>query len=228
MAQIEFDRYRNLADKKVISTMELQQKEAMLVAKKQVIPQMENTIIGHQNSMLAKNKELSEIDNQIAEEEKRFVQALNSFISDGENWRKQYVLSASSEGVVIFGSFLQENQIITAGQELFYINPNDDSYYGEMLIPQHSSSKIERSQKVLIKVRSYPYQEYGYLEGRIDYISDIPLKDSVFFSRVELIRTPTDSVIKLKPGIYADAEIITEDMSIFKRIWLNVTRSLKM
>mgnify|MGYP003574874347 CR=1 FL=1 len=34
-------------------------------------------------------------------------------------------------------------------------------------------------------------------------------------------------MIKLKPGMLADADIITEDQSILKRIWFNLTENLK-
>lgn len=227
LAEQEFERYEILAKKKIISPSELQQKEALFLSKQQVIPQVENLAIANQGNLLAKNKELSELENQILEEEKKFVQSLNSFISDAENWKKRYVLTASIAGILIYGSFLQENQYVTAGQELFYVNPGSNEFYGELLIPQHHSSKVRKDQDVLIKVRSYPYQEYGYLHGKVDYISDIPIQDSVFFSRVKLMRSDQDSVIKLKPGIFAEAEVITEDKSIFKRIWMNLTRSLK-
>ncbi|CDS92799.1 HlyD family secretion protein [Sphingobacterium faecium] len=227
LAEEEYAKYQILAEKKVISQLELQQKEALLLAKRQSIPQTENTIIGNQSSRLSKDKEMSEINNQMFEEEKKFYQSLNTFISDAENWKKQYVISSPAKGTLIYGDFLQENQLIKMGEELFYVNANKDDYYGEIMIPQSKSSKVKVGQEVLIKVQSYPYQEYGYLRGRIDYISDIPIRDSVFFSKVILNRNEKDSVIKLKPGILADADIITENQSIIKRIWLNLTKSLK-
>jgi multidrug efflux pump subunit AcrA (membrane-fusion protein) len=227
LAEQEFNRYKALADKKVISPLELQQKEAALLAKKQAIPQMESNIISNRGNLLSKDKELSEINNQIFEEEKKFVQSLNSFISEAENWRKQYVITSPSEGYLIYGGFLQVNQFVKSGDPLFYVDTNKDDYYGEMLIPQSTSSKVKEKQEVIIKVRSFPYQEYGYLKGKIDYISAIPLRDSVFLTKVSLMRADQDSVIKLKPGIIADAEIITEDKSIFYRIWSNLTKSLK-
>jgi len=227
LAEAEYAKYQILADKKVISQLELQQKEALLLAKRQSIPQTENTIINNQSNRLSKDKEMSEINNQMFEEEKKFYQSLNTFISDAENWKKQYVISSTSKGILIYGDFLQENQLVKMGDVLFYVNANKDDYYGEILIPQVKSSKVKVGQDVLIKVQSYPYQEYGYLRGKINYISDIPIKDSVFFSRVILTRNEQDSVIRLKPGILADADVITEDQSIFKRIWLNLTKSLK-
>ena len=227
LAESEFDRYKILAEKKIISPSELEQKEALLLSKQQTIPQIESNIISSQGNLLAKTKELSELDNKILEEEKKFVQSLNSFVSEAEKWKKQYVLTSPSAGKLIYGSFLQENQYVTAGQVLFYVNPGNDEFFGELYIPQNHSSKVKKSQDVLIKVRSYPYQEYGYLHGKIAYISDIPIQDSVFFSSVALIRSSKDSIIKLKPGILAEAEVITEDQSVLSRIWSNLTKSLK-
>ncbi|WP_286754180.1 MULTISPECIES: HlyD family secretion protein [Sphingobacterium] len=228
LAENEFNKYKVLAEKRVISPMELQQKEAALLLKKQSLPQIENYIISNIGSQLAKGKELFEINNEIAEEQKKFTQALNSFISEGENWKKQYIVSSPAEGYLIYGNFLQENQFIKSGDPLFYVNAAKDDYYGEMLIPQSSSARVRVKQDVYIKVRSFPYQEYGYLKGKVDYISDIPLRDSVFLTKVSLIRSDQDSLIKLKPGMMADAEVVTEDRSIFYRIWLNVTKSVTL
>lgn len=227
LAEVEYQKYKALADKKIISSLELHQKEAVLLAKRQSIPQIENNMISNQGNLLAKDKELSEIKNQIFEEEKKFSQSLNSFISEAENWKKQYIISSPSDGYLVYGNFLQENQFIKLGEPLFYVHNEKDDYYGEVFLPQSNTSKVKKDQKVLIKVRSFPYQEYGYLTGKIDYISDIPLRDSVFLTKVKLVRSDQDSIIKLKPGILADAEIITEDKSIFYRIWSNLTKSLK-
>lgn len=227
LAEEEFEKYQFLAQKKIISPSELREKEALLLAKRQTIPQMENNLISYEGNMLSKNRELSDLDNQIDEERKKFKQALNSFISEAETWKRQYVLTSPISGKLIYGSFLQENQQVKNDQPLFYVNPKNEQYYGELLLPQILSAKVRKGQDVMIKVRSYPYQDYGYLNGKIGYVSDIPIQDSVFFAKVILVRSLRDSSIILKPGIYGDAEIITEDKSIFKRIWDNITKSLK-
>jgi hypothetical protein len=227
LAEEEFEKYRLLAEKKVISPAELQQKEALLLAKRQTIPQMENTLISYEGNILSKNKELTDIENLITEEQKKFIQALNSFISEAEDWKKQYVLVSPTKGKLIYGEFLQVNQPISQGQKLFYINPGNEKYYGETILAQDVSAKVKNGQSALIKVRSYPYAEYGYLKGKISYMSDIPIGDSIFFARIDLLRSEQDSLIRLKPGILGDAEIITEDKSIFRRIWDNLTKNLK-
>lgn len=228
LAEQEYAKYKQLADKKIISPLELQQKESALLAKRQVIPQMENTLINNRGSLLSKDKELIELDNQMFEEEKKFVQALNSFISEAENWKKQYVITSLTSGKLIYTSSFQENQMIKIGEELFYVYSSQEDFYGEVYIPQVMSSRVKEKQKVLLRVNGYSHQEYGYLHGKLDYLSDIPVRDSVFFGKVILNRTAQDSLIRLKPGMMAEADIITEDQSIFRRIWNNLTKSLRL
>ena len=227
MAEREYAKYKLLADKKVISQIELEGKELLLLAKRQAIPQTENMIISNQTNRLLKSSQVIELNNEKLDEEKKFFQALNTFISDAEDWRKQYVITSTIAGYLVYGDFLQNNQLVKAGEKLFFVNSKKDDYYGEVMIPQSHSSKVKPGQQVLIKVKGFPYQEYGYLDGRVVYLSDIPLKDSVFISKVTLKRTTADSVIKLKPGMLADAEIVTEDQSIFKRLWFSLTKNLK-
>ncbi|HAL51418.1 HlyD family secretion protein [Sphingobacterium multivorum] len=226
LAEQEYEKYQLLAEKKVISPFELQQKESLMLAKRQMIPQMENNLISYEVNILSKNKELAEIENQIGEEQKKFIQALNSFISEAENWKKQYVMTSPVGGKLIYGEFLQINQQVAIGQKLFYINPKSEKYYGEILLPQLASAKVKKGQKVLIKVNGYPSEEYGYLNGKVKYISDIPIRDSVFFTTISLDTAGFNPLIQLKPGLFGDGMIITEDKSIFRRILNNLTKSL--
>ncbi|MGJ1195099.1 HlyD family secretion protein [Sphingobacterium spiritivorum] len=225
LAEREFEKYKILAEKRVISPMELQKQEALLISKKQAIPLAENNLLNNHSASLARIKELSDLENQISDEKKKFYQSLNSLISEIENWKKQYVLVSPASGYVIYGSSIQENQFLPAATDVFYINSKNETYYGEMQLPQLEFGKIKIGQEVMIKVLGFQYQEYGYLKGRIQSISDIPIKDSLFLSKVSIERTPKDSLIRLRPRLLADVEIITEEQSILKRIWRNLTKN---
>jgi multidrug resistance efflux pump len=228
IAKKQYDKYKILSDKKVISQMEMDQQEALYLAKQQPINTTENLILNNSAAVFARQKEISELENQMDEQRMKFVQSLNSLISDINAWKKLYVISSPTDGKVVFATSLQENQYLEINRELFYINPGNESYFGEMNISQVNMAKIKAGQRVQIRLRSYPSQEFGYLEGKIKSMSAIPIMDSIFLTHVKLIRAPKDSLIHLKPGMIADAEIITEDQSILKRILLNVIKSLNM
>lgn len=104
---------------------------------------------------------------------------------------------------------------------------DQEGYYGTILLPHTTLSKVKEQQKVSIKIRTYPYQGYNELTGKIVHISSKPTQDSLFVIKVSLNQTKQNSVLKLKPGTIADAEIITKDQPIIKRIWANITKSLK-
>lgn len=137
------------------------------------------------------------------------------------------VLTASQNGKVSFAGIIQENQLIALNQEVFYINPGNEKFFGQMSIPQASMGKVKDGQQVLIKLKSYPYEEYGMIRGQINSISDIPYRDSIFLSKVNFnLRGSTDmkKPIHLKQGMMADAEIITQDATILQRITWNLVK----
>jgi len=90
-----------------------------------------------------------------------------------------------------------------------------------MAISQNNIGKVRLGQQVLVKLKGYPFEEFGMIRGRIKYISDIPYKDSVFLSKVDFKTLSASDVkkpIHLKTGMQADAEIITQDATILQRI----------
>ncbi|MDB5022661.1 MAG: hypothetical protein JWP78_416 [Mucilaginibacter sp.] len=87
--------------------------------------------------------------------------------------------------------------------------------------------KVKEGQEVLIKLKSYPFEEYGMIKGRISYIADVPYRDSVFISKVDFkVRKMSDMrmPIHLKQGMMADAEIVTQDATILQRIGRNILK----
>lgn len=227
LATDEYAMHKKLASEKVETPAEFRQQESKYLAKKAPLIQTESALIGLNNDYLAKQKEILELDNEIEQEKFKFIQALNSLISQVEDWKSKYVLTASQAGKVAFANIVQENQVVSTGQQIFYINPGNEQFFGEMSIPQNSMGKVKEGQQVLIKLHSYPFEEYGMLRGRIINISDVPYKDSVFLSRVHFRISKTSDMkrsIHLKQGMLADAEIVTQDVTILQRISRNIIK----
>jgi hypothetical protein len=130
----------------------------------------------------------------------------------------------------VFAGTVQENQVVSPGNNVFYINAGNTDYFGEMSIPQNNSGKVRTGQTVLIKLKSFPFEEYGMIKGKLSYLSDVPYHDSVFLSKVtfKLVKSPDpQKQIHLKEGMNADAEIITEDATILQRITRNLIKALR-
>lgn len=131
------------------------------------------------------------------------------------------LLIAPKAGRVVFASIVREDQVLDMNQEVFYIIPANEEFFGEMVIPQDNMGKIKEGQQVLIKLKAYPFEEYGMIGGKIKNIAEVPNKDGVFISTVDFkIKTSSDlkKPIHLKLGMMADAEIVTQDATILQRI----------
>jgi len=72
----------------------------------------------------------------------------------------------------------------------------------------------------MLKVESYPSNEFGYLTGSIGYISNMPGKTDSFLIRVDLpkdLRTNYGKNIFFRNNLFATAEIITDDRRLSDR-----------
>lgn len=229
LAEQEYSSYKKLAEKRVIAPMELKREESKLLIKQYPLQQTESNFITNSTAYSVKEKEIMELDNQIQEERSKFIQALNSMVSELENWKINYILSATQSGKVAFAGIIQQNQFVNTGQEIFYINPGNTDFFAEMNIPQYNMGKVKVGQEVLIKLKSFPYEEYGMVRGRIAYLADVPYRDSVFVSKVDLNNGAFSQLkkpLRLKNGMTADAEIITEDATLLKRLFRSVNKMI--
>lgn len=225
LAGDEYEMHKKLAAEKVETASELRQQEAKFLTQKSPLVQTESALVAANNNYTSKQKEILELNNQISEQKAKFRQSLNSLISQADDWENKYILRAPQPGKIAYAGIIQENQVLSAGQDVFYINPGNEAFFGEMTIPQDNMGKVKEGQPVLIKLKSYPFEEYGMIKGKINYIAEVPYKDSVFISKVDFkVGKPVNvkRPIHLKQGMMADAEIITEDATIFQRITRSV------
>jgi HlyD family secretion protein len=74
---------------------------------------------------------------------------------------------------------------------------------------------------VLLKLPAYPYQEFGLLKGKLDFISQIPT-DSGFLAKIILpkgLNSNQHKTLQYREGLIADAEIITSDRKLIERFF---------
>jgi HlyD family secretion protein len=229
LSEQQYHIYQKLVQQKAATPSELRDEESKYLSKKSQLVQTDASLIAANTNYIAKQREILELDNQINQEKSKFIQSLNSMISQIEDWKIKYVLTASQSGKLQFANIIQENDVLNANQEVFYIIPGNEQFFGEMMIPQASMGKVKEGQEVLIKLRSYPFEEYGMIRGRIQNISDVPYKDSVFLSKVDFRMIKASDMkrpIHLKQGMMADAEIITQDATILQRIGRDIVKMI--
>ncbi|MET4138109.1 HlyD family efflux transporter periplasmic adaptor subunit [Pedobacter sp. UYP1] len=221
--------YQKLMAKNVISKSEFQEQENKYLSGKYPLQQTETALLNNSVAYATKEKEILDLENTIAEQRAKFLQAINSVISDTEVWINQYVVLAPVSGTLGYAGVIQQNQSVAVNQELFVINPGNTDFFGEIQIPQNNMGKIRIGQRTLIKMHSYPYEQFGMIRGNINYISDVAFRDSVFIAKVGFKTFESkDNLHKivLKNGMLGNAEIITEESSLLQRFYRNIMKEL--
>jgi hypothetical protein len=97
----------------------------------------------------------------------------------------------------------------------------------EMPVPQSDIQKVHAGQQVLIRLKSYPFEQYGIVKGTVKSISATLDNAGNFPATVSIDTHGINNVIQLKPGMLADAEVVTQDVSVFKRVTGNIFKSVK-
>jgi multidrug resistance efflux pump len=218
-----------LAAERVISRLDYRNEKSKLLSKKMTLPQINATIVTNESQQNEKKKEIADLENQIIVQKNTFIQALHTLQSQIESWEFKYLLKAPVTGKLSFTGFFQENQEIKAGQKIFYVLPSNSNYFVEMIIPQYNFGKVKAGQKVLLKFQAYPNQEYGSVEGTIEHINTLP-SDSGYLAKVILpngLITNYKKHLQYKYGLFAQAEIITQNMRLLERFYNNLSQQIK-
>jgi multidrug resistance efflux pump len=229
LSQKTFNANKSLNEEKVISDFDYRNENSKLISKKLSLPQISSSIISNEAQQNEKQKEIAELQNTIAQQKNIFTQALNTFKSQIEDWKVKYLLIAPIEGKIAFATFLQENQQLQANQIICFINPENTEYYAEVYIPQTNFGKVKTGQEVLLKFPSYPFQEYGSVSGKIDFISNINT-DSGYLAKVILpngLNTSYKKQVQFRDGLLAQGEIITQNMRLLQRFYYNIVKQVK-
>jgi hypothetical protein len=224
-----FKANESLAKDKVISSMDYRNEESKLIAKKLSLPQINSSIVNNESQQNEKRKEIAELENQISVQKNTFIQALQTIKSQLQAWEFKYLVKATIAGTVSFTGFFQENQELKNGQPLFYVQPTNTTYFVEMLIPQYNFGKIQLGQQVLLKFQAYPYEQYGAVVGKIDYIYSTP-SDSGYLAKVVLpegLVTNYKKTLQYRNGLFAQADIITANMRLLERFYFSLVKQVK-
>ncbi|MGF2413496.1 HlyD family secretion protein [Ferruginibacter sp.] len=228
LADTTFKMNKRLQEQKVIASLEYRNERSKFLNKAMSIPQINSNIISNQSSQQEKQKEILQLENDIAQQKEIFIQALHTLKAQLEDWKSKYLLVAPVDGKIAFATFLQKNQHLQNNQIICFVNPENAQYYAEVYIPQTNFGKVKTGQQVLLKFPAYPFQEYGSIKGTIDFISHITT-DSGYLAKVILpngLNTSYKKSIQFTEGLTAQGEIVTADMRLLQRFYYNIVKQV--
>ena len=150
------------------------------------------------------------------------LQAIAELDNQLQDWKNKYLLMAPEAGVVSFYSLRPENRYVHAGERVMAIVPiaRDNELVGEILLPVTGSGKVKIGQRVLIRFESYPYEEFGIVEGRVTGKALLPQNDS-YFVTVSLpngLLTNKGETLPFHQLMSGQAEILTDEKRLVDRL----------
>lgn len=223
-----FKAHEQLNNQKVIADLDYRNEKSRLIGKKLSIPQINAAIIGNEAQQNEKQKEIAQLEKEIGEQKNKIQQSIHSLKSRIEAWKSQFILSAPVSGTVKFAGFLQENQQLQVNQPICFINPDNSMYFAETYIPQSNFGKLNIGQSVLLKLPSYPFEEFGAIRGKLEFISNIP-SDSGYLAKITLINglyTNYNKPVQFREGLFANAQIITKEMNLLQKMYYGLVKKI--
>ncbi|MNV09984.1 hypothetical protein D3C71_1004940 [compost metagenome] len=145
-------------------------------------------------------------------------------------WKKNYLIIAKQGGTINYSSFYQPGQYLEQGVVIAHIIPPMQNIFLETKISQNNFGKVSQGQVVILKFDAYPWQQFGIVKGRIDYISAIPVDSGNYLARISLPNSLVSNYninLGFKEGLLANAEIITKDMRLPERLYYDFVKHLK-
>lgn len=230
----DFNRYTSLFQNGSISSKEYEDKNRDFLAAKK---NYENIKINNLNNKITiNNLEKNKLQLQLlaVQEGEKYMQELNESIQrlklQIDTWQQTFLITAPFNGIVSLFNYWNVNQAIRQGDEVLSIVPVEkQEVIGKLILPLQNSGKLKNGQTVIVRLNNYPYQEYGMLKGRVRNISVIPQKQnySVEVALPDQLTTTYNKKLEYKEEMQGSAEIITEELTLFKRIFYQFRKLLK-
>ncbi|WP_027951083.1 HlyD family efflux transporter periplasmic adaptor subunit [Haliea salexigens] len=125
-------------------------------------------------------------------------------------------IHAPISGVVTEVPLTQRGDKVQSSQPLVNIAPSDTQRILQIQIPENERGFLQVGQSVKVKFNAFPYQTYGSVEGRLDYISPAVVQGKegappTYEGKVQLERETietTNGDVLLRYGMGGVAEIV--------------------
>lgn len=190
-----------------------QELKARKIEYNQALVQPKSIIGGYKKEILGKIKDYQK---DIAE--------LTTKVQKTEFTGKHLIIKAPVAGVVNEQVVHGTGEIVSAGQTLLSIVPNNSSLIVEVKILNKDMSYIYLDQKVSIRLDAMPYQHFGKLYGKVISISPSTLQtkegNPFYLVRIKPDKTILNEIsgktFCLLPGMTASADFITRKKRIYR------------
>ncbi|MBI3258452.1 MAG: HlyD family efflux transporter periplasmic adaptor subunit [Ignavibacteriae bacterium] len=208
-----------------LSETELASSESAYLQKKYALQSVETNSLNNSIRLSETQKSILELRQQFSEKVYQLTVLMQESYKKLESrldmWEQKYILKAPIDGSVSFFKFWSKNQFITSGEEVLAVVPPSSVLSGKAYLPRDGSGKVKPGQIVKLKFDSYPYYEFGTVDGRVESVAQVS-KDNEYLTEISLpngLHTNYNKKLDFKQEMQANGEIITEDLRLIDRVF---------
>ena len=196
--------------------------DSAVLGQNQQLLQSQSALTQAQNQSQTQNAETnSAFSNQIITAEKRIIELENNLVK-AKQILAQTTVTAPVDGTVLSLTVKTLGGVVNAGQQLAQIVPEKVPLYVDAALDNQDIGFVKPGQRVVVKVATYPFQRYGYLEGTVENISPDAIQDDkkglIYKAKIKLNddKSSKQNQLKLLPGMNISAEITTGQRRIIE------------
>ena len=157
--------------------------------------------------------------------------ATEQLVTAIKSWERDYLMVSPISGTVNLMGVWSNNQNVLTGETVFTIVPAAQHQpKGKALLPVQGSGKVKVGQRVNVRLNNFPDQEFGYLIGRVESISNIPTPEGFYVLEIVFpsgLTTNYDRLLPLTRQMAGSAEIITDDLRLIERFLMPVRKLIQ-
>ena len=240
----QYQRDSLLCQKGVLSNEDLEHSQAQYLQSRLSVETCLANLQNTQTTLVQLRESLLDAEKECADRRRTLETQLNNYTAQLwasiQTWEMNYVLTAPIDGHITFANYWAENQNITAGQGIFTVVPAErGEMIGKASLPVARSGKVKKGQKVNIRFQNFPENEFGIVRGTVDNISQVPvdgtnpqtgLRETAYVVSIRLpdgLKTNYKKELPFQPQMQAQADIITDDISLLERLFLPLKKIWK-
>ena len=196
--------------------------DSAVLGQNQQLLQSQSALTQAQNQSQTQTAETnSAFNNQIITAEKRIIELENNLVK-AKQILAQTTITAPVDGTVLSLTVKTIGGVVNAGQQLAQIVPEKVPLYVDAALDNQDIGFVKPGQRVVVKVATYPFQRYGYLEGTVENISPDAIQDDkkglIYKAKIKLNddKSSKQNQLKLLPGMNVSAEITTGQRRIIE------------
>lgn len=217
-------RYESLLNKGGVSPAQMEEEKGKIIQAERSYTSFIATLKTTEISLISQERSLLELKEQYHNDielcEQNILNNIRTLKNQIKHWRDNYLLSSPIKGTVTLTTFWSENHVVTAGERLATVVPDDCSeIICRAIVPSSGIGKVEKGQQVNIKLTGYPFMEHGMLTGKISTVSLVPEEEG-YIVEIKVkkgMKSSYSEQLKLVQEMDGTAEIITAEMRMIYR-----------